>query len=225
MQGMEVPAQWTRRVFVGSIFLFSLLSTEMVFSQEAAEEDVGYLEGKLDIQNGAASYLVPVKAPAGIAGMQPEISFVYNSQSGNGVMGLGWNIAGLSVISRCSSTYVQDGIRRNVKGDDDDKFCLDGQKLIAINDGTYGADLTEYKTEIDGFSKIISYERQGSGPSYFKVWTKAGQVFEYGSTEDSRLEVSGGQTVLSWSVSSITDSVGNEIAFHIMKIMTHSNSC
>ena len=60
------------------------------------------------------------------------------------------------------------------------------------------------------------------GPSYFKVWTKSGQIFEYGNTTDSRIEakrVSGSfatwptGTVRVWAVNKISDTVGNYLAY------------
>jgi hypothetical protein len=50
---------------------------------------------------------------------------------------------------------AQDGVRGSINYDANDRFCLDGQRLVAIS-GTYGADGTEYRTEIESFSKVIS---------------------------------------------------------------------
>lgn len=65
--------------------------------------------------------------------------------------------------------------------DANDRFCLDGQRLMVVS-GSYGADGAEYRTEQESFSRIISYGTVGSGPASFKVWTKSGQVMEYGVT-------------------------------------------
>lgn len=111
--------------------------------------------------------------------MEPALSLVYNSNSGNGLLGVGWSLAGLSTIHRCPRTLVQDGVKGGISFDANDRFCLDGQRLVAIN-GAYGGNGTEYRTEIDSFTRIISYGTAGSGPAWFKVWTKSGQVMEYG---------------------------------------------
>ncbi|MCP4081153.1 MAG: hypothetical protein GY743_12985, partial [Planctomycetaceae bacterium] len=148
----------------------------------------------------------------GVAGMQPELSISYNSGGGNGPLGMGFSLGGLSAISRCPATYEQDGFKGGVNFDANDRFCLEGQRLIAIS-GSDGGSGTEYRTEVDSFSKIISYGQQGSGPSYWKVWTKSGQIMEYGNTGDARVEKTGSTDVRAWAVNSISDVVGNNITY------------
>ena len=114
--------------------------------------------------SGAAHYSIPLQVPAGVAGMQPGLALNYNSQSGNGLAGVGWSLGGLSSIGRCPQSVAQDGVLAGVNYDAADRFCLDGQRLIAIR-GSYGADGTEYRTEVDSFSKVISYGAAGSGPA------------------------------------------------------------
>src|SRR5438876_11007167 len=45
--------------------------------------------------SGAATYRVPIAVPSGTAGMVPSLSLEYDSQSGNGIAGVGWSVAGL----------------------------------------------------------------------------------------------------------------------------------
>ena len=175
----------------------------------------GVTPGEFSVdQGGAANYTIPIAVPPGTAGMQPSLSLSYNSQSGNGLLGVSWTLGGLSVITRCNQTIVQDGINRGVQLDDNDRFCIDGHRLISIN-GLYGADLTEYRTEIDTFIKVISLDTDSanSGPEKFKVWTKSGQIMEYGFTTDSRIEAQGKLDVHVWAVSKISDTAGNYISF------------
>src|SRR5262245_11307161 len=101
-------------------------------------------------ESGAAEYRIPIRVPPGIAGMEPKLALVYNSQAGNGLLGVGWSLEGLSVITRCPRTMAQDGVRGGVNYDADDRFCLDGQRLMAIS-------ATEYRTERESFSKITSF--------------------------------------------------------------------
>ena len=165
--------------------------------------------------DGAATYNIPIQVPPGTAGMTPKLSLTYNSSGGNGILGMGWGIDGLSQISRCPTTLIQDGQINGVNYTATDRFCIDGQRLIATTDSyvnnpsdvtkkiytttaAYGANLTEYKTELANFAKIISYGAAGNGPAYFKVWTKGGQIIEYGNTADSRIEAAGIATVRTW---------------------------
>ena len=98
----------------------------------------GVTPGSLTVdETGGASYVIPIAVPPGTAGLEPSLSFVYGSRGGNGLLGMGWSLGGLSVIHRCPQTEAQDGTRGGVHYDTDDRFCLDGQRLIAIS-GTYG---------------------------------------------------------------------------------------
>ena len=117
--------------------------------------------------------------------MVPSLSLTYNSQGGNGLLGMGWELEGLPSIGRCPRTIAQDGVRGSVNYDANDRFCLDGQRLVAIS-GTYGANGTEYRTEIESFSKVVSFGTAGTGPAWFEVRTKSGQIMQFGNTTDSR---------------------------------------
>jgi hypothetical protein len=160
---------------------------------------------------GAAEYRIPLRVPPGIAGLEPKLALVYNSQAGNGLLGVGWSLEGLSAITRCPRTLAQDGVRGGVNYDANDRFCLDGQRLMAVS-GAYGADGTQYRTERETFTKVISegaVASLGNGPLKFKAWTKSGQVIEYGYTEDSRIQAQGKQTVRAWAVNKVSDTKGN----------------
>ncbi|RTL50144.1 MAG: hypothetical protein EKK46_13730, partial [Rhodocyclaceae bacterium] len=84
--------------------------------------------------------------------------------------------------------------------------------LMAIS-GTYGAAGTEYRTERDSFSKIIGYSGTTGDTGYFKVWTKAGQILEYGNTADSRIEAQGKTQARVWALNKISDTQGNTLTF------------
>ena len=50
---------------------------------------------------GAAHQHVPIWTPPGRAGMQPELSLEYVSGGPNALVGVGWQLAGLSRIAHC----------------------------------------------------------------------------------------------------------------------------
>jgi hypothetical protein len=133
---------------------------------------------------GAFTYKVPIAVPPGTAGMEPSLSLDYSSQGGDGDLGWGRMLSGVPSIGRCPRTLAQDNVHGSVNFDNNDRYCLEGQRLVAIS-GTYGANGTVYRTEIDGFSQITSYGTAGNGPSYFVVQTKAGQTMEFGNTTSS----------------------------------------
>ncbi len=174
-----------------------------------AETVAGVTAGALSVESsGTARYSVPIDVPPGVAGMEPDLSLVYGSGGGNGLLGVGWSLGGLSVIHRCAQTLAQDNVNGGVNLDAEDRFCLDGQRLIAIS-GTYGADGTEYRSEIDGFARITSFGSAGAGPESFTVETKSRRILEYGVTADSRVEQEGGATVRFWALNRVFDPLGN----------------
>ena len=55
-------------------------------------------------ESGAATYSVPLYTVPGTAGVVPQLTLSYSSQNGDGPVGKGWAIGGLSSISRCRAT-------------------------------------------------------------------------------------------------------------------------
>ncbi|XHS79808.1 FG-GAP-like repeat-containing protein [Burkholderiaceae bacterium UC74_6] len=170
--------------------------------------------GKFDISSGgAATYSIPLEVPPGVGGIQPTLALNYNSSGGNGMLGVGWSLSGLSSITRCPRTMAQDLIRGSVAYDGNDRFCLDGERLILVS-GTYGAPGSEYRTEHETFTKIVAYGvAAGGGPTYFVAKTAAGLIREYGKTLDSRVSSGKNPEVYkSWWLSQVVDVRGNALA-------------
>lgn len=157
---------------------------------------------------GAALYKIDVEIPPGAGTLEPKLEITYSNQGPNGILGTGWSISGLSSIGRCHRTISQDGVKGRIGFDANDRFCLDGERLVAVS-GTYGANGTEYRTERDSFSKIVSYGTAGVGPAWFKVWTKSGEILEYGNTTDSRIEAQGKTSARVWALNRASDIKGN----------------
>jgi RHS repeat-associated protein len=94
---------------------------------------------------------------------------------------------------------------------------MEGQRLVLIS-GTYGANLSQYRTEIDSFAEIIAHGSAGNGPQWFEVHTKAGQVLQFGNSTSSRvLTVSAangavGPTARTWLVNQISDTRANYLS-------------
>lgn len=185
---------------------------------------VGSIPGQFAVSpSGAATYTIPIECPPGINGMQPSVSLVYNSQGGNGIAGWGWNIGGLSMISRIPRNHYYDNKKTGIIWDNTSPLALDGQRLIEIQ--SWGTDSIEYDTEAKSGARIVGYNIMDWGAEYFKVYTKSGQTIQYGSFQNmaSYSLIYNGLNAdntysdfiynLSWSIVSIIDNNSNIIEF------------
>ncbi len=199
--GGAIPAGWTSLAADGD-----------------STKAVGATAGELNVdKSGGLNYSVPIWTTPGTAGMEPKVSLNYSSQAGAGIAGFGWSVSGVSAISRGGQTKVIDGQNLGTTLSGTDRFYLDGQRLILVS-GTYGSPNSEYRTEIDSFTKVIAYGSAGSGPLYFKAWTKAGLLIEFGNTTDSartgvRPDSSSPSEKIAWGVNKISDTKGNYMNF------------
>lgn len=135
-----------------------------------------------------------------------------------------------------------------------DRLCLDGQRLIPVDAsglGTTHKDSSnvevgdasgvvaskpywEYRTEKDSFARVRAYGAAGgaaaNGPDSFKVWTKAGQVYEYGTNPNGNASAkiypfnttlptpAPRPEVAVWAVSRISDLSSNYIDFKYVSV-------
>ena len=175
-----------------------------------AEDDgvVGSLPGMFDVgATGAANYSIDIELPKALRNMSPKLSIVYNSQSTNGLLGWSWDLVGISSIERVGQTEYHDGKITSVDFIND-RYAIDGQRLMSVGDG-------EYKTELDNFDRIVACFGNGKGPESFTIWRNDGTIWEYGATEDSKIEAQGNkEVVLKWMISKISDRDGNSITYH-----------
>lgn len=176
---------------------------------------VGTLGGELDISLlGGAVYSIPIEVPDGLGGIKPQLNVSYNSQGRNGLLGWGWDLCGISSITRTGGNLYYDDYVSAVNYNDD-RFCLDGQHLMKVSTGDYGGNGVSYRTEKDQLSKIVSYRESGiNGPSYFKVWTADGKILHYGSSTDSKALMSSRKHVNVWLLKKVEDRYGNSMEYH-----------
>lgn len=161
--------------------------------------------------DGTYSYEIPIWVPPGTNGVQPSLSLSYSSRGGNGITGVGWSLKGFSQITRCPKTRRSAGEVNPVTYLGQDQFCLDGNPLVQLADGTY-------RTEIETFSKI---EEIGSGTSLsWKVSTKDGRILTFGHDNVRRRYLSpnkagslSSEFIPAWWLTSSRDRFGNEVVY------------
>jgi hypothetical protein len=179
------------------------------FFGTAAHAAVGRTPGAFAVSRaGAATYTIPIWAPPGPQGLQPNIALTYNSGRGLGYLGIGWSLGGLSSIYRCNQTDAQDGTPGSVTLTNSDMFCMDGKRLRLIS-GTYGLAGSVYQTEVADFSNITAYGAAGNGPAYFVVQGRDGRTYTYGNGGNSQVLASGSSTASGWQINEISDRSGN----------------
>ncbi|MDR1730417.1 MAG: FG-GAP-like repeat-containing protein, partial [Prevotellaceae bacterium] len=167
---------------------------------------VGSVPGAFDISAaGAATYSIPVEVPPGIQGMQPNISLVYNSQSGNGIAGQGWNLSGMSAITVGNKNIFSDAAVSPIGLMEVSDLYLDGNKLVVKPGFIYGAFNAEYETENKSYVQI----KQGLNPKFI-VTGKDGTVMEYGQAVKPKGAIFDG---VMWLLTKVTDSNGNYITY------------
>ncbi|WP_083195907.1 FG-GAP-like repeat-containing protein [Flavobacterium piscis] len=188
-------------------------SVTILASPTGNSSETGTTQGELSVSgNGGANYKIPIATPPGINGVIPNIYLSYSSQGGNGNAGFGWNISGISSISRIAASKFHDGTIDPVDFNTLDRFAFDGQRLIIKTgtSGAYGANTTVYETENFSNVKITSrgIHPNGSnyGPEYFIVEYPDGSKAYYGNSADSR-------SITDWSITYWENPQGIRISY------------
>ncbi|WP_437734434.1 RHS repeat-associated core domain-containing protein [Sorangium sp. So ce1335] len=174
----------------------------------------GTIPGTFSISStGEAVYTMDLTTVPSRAGMGPRLQLVYRSDGGDGVLGAGFSIAGLSAITRCPSTLAQDGEIRGVRYDGEDTLCLDGQRLVPVGQAP---GIIEYRTFPDTFVKVVGhYPPEGAAPAealFFEAHLPDGRVVEYGRTEGSK-PLARGSVPRAWLANKVRDGRGNAMTY------------
>ena len=189
----------------------------MSLSEEAQQGEpsavAGSSSGSFSVEQGVASYEISLAIPPGVHGVQPSLALAYNSGQGNGVLGVGFRLQGVSAIARCGSQIVSDSIKGGVSYDDEDQLCLNGQRLIDV--GTFEGQ-PEYRTQVESWQRIVSAGTCGSGPCSFTLYRGDGTTSTFGLHNNSAIHALGpaAGSVRVWMQDTVTDPNGNTMSFY-----------
>ncbi|NCU35448.1 toxin [Candidatus Falkowbacteria bacterium] len=182
---------------------------------------------------GTASITVPISISAGRAGFTPQLSLSYDSGSGNGAFGLGWNIGLPSIIRKTDKGLPRyhDASTANLNLDqEEDIFVLSGaedlvplveadgdggwQRLV-IDDGS-GYLRHPYRPRTEGlFAKIEKWVRQTDKDVHWRATTKDNITTVYGHSAASRIFDSENEGhIFQWLIQRTFDNKGNVIFYH-----------
>lgn len=165
----------------------------------AADDVVGKIADEFAVTpNGQVSYEIPIPVPSGTGGISPKLSITYSSSNKTGLCGYGFDLTGLSMISRVPQNMYNDNCAGVVTFTSEDRFALDGSRLISTGTNTYS-------TEVNNFSKITS-EGPADNPTSFTVQTKDGLTYEY---QACNTLFRSQEKSLFWVVTKVTDTKGN----------------
>lgn len=166
---------------------------------------------------GTASLALPV--PVNPARLTPQLQLTYDSGSGNGPFGFGWNLD-LPVIRR----KTDKGLPRYCDGDESDVFILSGSEdLVPILDSTgarqtipravYGTTyrIFFYRPRIEGlFIRIERWLAVDTGISHWRSLSRDNVTTLYGYDAASRVADPDDPTrIFSWHICRSWDDKGN----------------
>ena len=123
-----------------------------------------------DLFTGTMSYSIPIEVPAGRKGMQPNLALTYHSNSGNGWVGVGWDLE-IGAIERSATNGVDYSA---------DKYILRmaGSAIDLISIST-----NSYRAKIEGaFLNVNKIANADGSPNYWVVYDKSGVKYTFGKT-------------------------------------------
>lgn len=166
---------------------------------------------------GAVTTRFPLKLPQGRQGMQPELAIQYNSEGGNGWMGLGWNLSTPSI-----SIDTRWGVPRYDAAKETETYLLDGEMLNPVAHRTTWVDRSTNKifhTRVEGAFRKIERMGQAPGDCYWKVTDKDGTVRYYGGDESGVVNSTvlrtgnNSSAIAKWMLRRVVDRNGNVITY------------
>lgn len=184
-------------------------------------------------QQGTAAVSYPIEIPSGRMGMQPKVAISYSSNGGNGWMGEGWDISGISSItvdtrwgtptfdpSTETETYSLDGEMLMYEGD-----YLPHRHNTSNNDGTF--DTTRQPRNASGVKRFylrrsndfIKIERYGSTPSDYRwIITLTNGTKRYYGGNESGVNTNAALTnnankIVHWGITKELDKHQNNIKY------------
>jgi len=171
--------------------------------------------GNIEVNGaGQLQFTLPIALPPGVKSVAPQINLVYISGSGNGIAGYGWNLSGITAISRIGKNIDKDGEIKGIQLDYSDYYSFNGQRLI-LKSGEYGRDGAEYVTEKYSNIKIKSIGtvtgQLWQGPEYWELNFEDGSQAWYGALSSG---ASTARTPLEYNIVKWKDAQGNYISYN-----------
>jgi RHS repeat-associated protein len=154
-------------------------------------------------QDGAAHAAINVYMPKEL-GPVPSLSLQYSSNAGNGLLGVGFNLAGVSKIHYCKPTADVSHTVAATAFTDEERLCLDGQYLVQTAGASRFAHDATYMTEISNSSRIRY--KNSSSQNTFEIEVKGGGKLIYSHARKHDQNTS---KTIAWYLKRAEDEFGN----------------
>ncbi len=145
---------------------------------------------------------VPVTVPP-FRGLEPKLAMHYSSLAGNGPLGMGWALTGISMIERVGP---QGGAPTFTSTD---TFMLDGQALIACVVGSPSPSCTAGGSHS---TKTENYQMIYFDSSSWSITDKNGTTTTYAPVYT--IPVNGTTQTWKWGISSVRDPMANSVSYN-----------
>ena len=179
-----------------------------------------YAVGEIPIEagvspTGARTYQIPIVTAAGFK-LTPSIALGYNSQAGEGWVGYGWDIQGLSTISLINKNVYYHGVAKGASVEDKDAvFALDGVPLVRNSNSATSA---AYPLETASGHILVAPEKNSQGyVTRFTALYPNGLTVVYGVESDKAFNLPSYPAVES------RDLDGNKIEFDYYLDLVNGN--
>jgi RHS repeat-associated protein len=175
---------------------------------------------------GTGSLSVPIFTSPGRSNFGPQLSLSYDSGSGNGPFGFGWNLSLPSITRKTDK-----GIPRYLDESESDVYILSGAEDLVptlINrEGEWQRDqfdrtlsglvftIKRYRPRIEGlFARIERWTNKENGDTFWRSISKDNITTIYGRTPNSRIINPADESqVFSWLICESYDDKGNAIFY------------
>lgn len=175
---------------------------------------------------GTGSMSVPIATSPGRGGFGPQLSLSYDSGTGNGPFGLGWNLS-LPTITR----KTDKGLPQYGDEEESDVFLISGaEDLVPVlvkqgNKWVYEPvpdsfidaiqyKIRRYRPRIEGLFARIERWTNPQGVSHWRSISKENITTVYGHTDASRIvDPANPQHIFSWLICESYDDKGNAIRY------------
>ena len=177
---------------------------------------------------GTASLSYPFHIPTGRGGTQPNLALAYNSNGGNGLCGMGWDVS-----VPCISVETRWGVPLYSDSHETETYLLNGEQLLVEYDSmpTFARRYSERETNkytkrfyprVEGsFDSIL---RHGTTPQtyWWEVFDRSGTQYIYG-LGDGELRSQRKNAVAKWYLTRVVDRNGNAIRYHYTEYKSGGN--